>query len=129
MVDAWLPSFCTGVAGGYDADKGPPAFDFGHQRPSRVALAGVFATPVIAGTHHLVVDDHIDALVAMPTFTLTIGNHRNVNHLKQNKANKNKSEAQMHSGQKSQKLTHKKLHFSKKMVSQKLLFLNFGAIF
>ncbi len=36
---------------------------------------------VVARADHLVVDDDVDALVAMPMFTLSVVDHRNVNNL------------------------------------------------
>ena len=82
MVDTGLTPFCTRISGRYYSNQGPTPLNFCHQGTPRVPLTAVFAPAVVAGAHHLVVDDHVDALVAMPTFTLTIVNHGNVNHLK-----------------------------------------------
>lgn len=62
-----------------------PAIHFCHQRSTRVALARVFAASVVAGADHLVVDDHVDALVSVPVFTLSVVNQRHVHGLKWNK--------------------------------------------
>ena len=81
VVNARLASFCTWVSGRNNADEGPTALDFRHQGPTRVALTGVFAAPVVAGADHLVVDDHVNTLIAMPTLAFAIFNHWNVHNL------------------------------------------------
>ena len=82
MVYPGLAGLGAAVACADQAYEGPAAVVFHHERAPAVPLAAVLAPPIVAGAHHLVVDDHVDALVAMPTFTLTIVNHGNVNHLK-----------------------------------------------
>ena len=72
MVDPGLTPFGAGVPGADDADEGPPAVDLGHEGAAGVPLAGVPAAVVVAGAHHLVVDDDTDALVAMPPLALSV---------------------------------------------------------
>ena len=45
------------------AYQGPTPLNFCHEGAARVPLAAVFAPAVVAGADHLVVDDHVDALV------------------------------------------------------------------
>lgn len=52
-----------------------------HQRTTGVALAGILAAIAIAGTKHLLVDDHIDAILSMPTLADAILNHGHVDSL------------------------------------------------
>ena len=59
-----------------------PSLHFGHEGAARVALARVLAPVVVAGAHHLVVNDHINALVSVPTLALAVVNHRNIHSLK-----------------------------------------------
>ena len=48
------------------AYQGPTPLNFCHEGAARIPLAAVFAPAVVAGAHHLVVDDHVDALVPVP---------------------------------------------------------------
>ena len=69
-----------------------------HQGTSRVALAGVLNVAIltdrtqmrgsrnlaaveVASADHLVVDDHVDSLLAVPLLTLTVVDHWHVDHL------------------------------------------------
>lgn len=52
-----------------------------HQRSTRVALAGVLATIAIARAEHLLVDDHIDAVLPVPALAYSILNHRHIDGL------------------------------------------------
>lgn len=44
-------------------------------------LTGVFATISVSGTHHLVVDDDVDALGLVPVLALAIVDDGHVDHL------------------------------------------------
>jgi hypothetical protein len=81
MVDAGLTPFGTRIARADNADEGPPALDLGHEWATRITLARVLASVVVAGAHHLVVDDDPDALVAMPALALAVVDGGNVNNL------------------------------------------------
>ena len=83
VVDAGLAPLGAGVSGADDADQGPPAIDLGHEWSAGIALAGVLSSLVVAGAHHLVVDDHPDALVPVPVLALAVVNGRDVNNLEQ----------------------------------------------
>lgn len=52
-----------------------------HQRPTRITLAGVFAAIAITRAEHLLVDDHIDAILPMPALAYSILNHRHIDSL------------------------------------------------
>ena len=82
VVDTGLTAFCTWVTGWHDAYKGPPALNFGHERTPRIPLTRVFAPTIVASTDHFVIDYDVDALVSMPSLTLSIFNHRNIHNLK-----------------------------------------------
>ena len=84
VVDTGLTAFCTWVTGWHDAYKGPPALNFGHERTPRIPLTRVFAPTIVASTDHFVIDYDVDALVSMPSLTLSIFNHRNIHNLKKN---------------------------------------------
>ena len=70
---AWVLNFTLTVS---------PALDLGHEGSARVSLAGVLAAVVVAGADHLVVDDHVDALPAVPPLALAVLDHRHVHNLK-----------------------------------------------
>ena len=89
MVDAGLTPFGTRVARADNPDEGPPAFDLGHEWAAGITLARVLASVVVAGAHHLVVDDDPDALVAMPALALAVLDRGNVNNLVMIKRKKN----------------------------------------
>jgi len=81
VVDAGLTPFGTRVACADNTDEGPPTLNLGHEWAARISLARVPASVVVAGAHHLFVDDDPDALVAMPALALAVIDGWNVNNL------------------------------------------------
>lgn len=52
-----------------------------HQRSSRVALARVLATVAIARAEHLLVDDHVDAVLPVPALADSVLDHGHIHGL------------------------------------------------
>ena len=83
----------------YQAYQRPATFVLHHQGTPRVALAGVLNVAIlthrtqmresrnlaaveVASADHLVVDDHVDSLLAVPLLTLPVVDHWHVDHLR-----------------------------------------------
>ena len=83
VVNAGLTPLGTAVTRRHNTNQGPSTLDFCHEGSPWVALAGVLATPIVASADHLVVDDDIDAFVAMPPLAFSVVNHWHIYHLEE----------------------------------------------
>merc|ERR1712165_552567 len=75
VVNARLTTLSARISGRNDANQGPPAIQFGHERSTTVTLAGVLSTSIITGAHHFTINHDIDPFVAVPLLALSVVNH------------------------------------------------------
>ena len=81
VVYPGLAGLGAAVACADQAYEGPAAVVLHHERAPAVPLAAVLAAPIVAGAHHLVVDDHVDPLLPVPLLALPVVDHGHVHHL------------------------------------------------
>jgi hypothetical protein len=84
VVNTRLAGLTAREAGRDDADQDPAAVLLAHhERAAAVPLAGVFATRLIPGAHHLGVEDDGDAPLAVPRLAQRVLHKRHVHHLRE----------------------------------------------
>lgn len=71
----------AGVTRRDDAYQIPAAVLLVHQRTTGVTLARILAPIAVARTEHLLVDDHVDAVLPVPALADAILDHRHIDGL------------------------------------------------